>query len=258
MTVATDAGGPRNGRRPGDVSYVSLALPDVGRGERFYGGLLGWSFAPGQLGREQGDGVTPQVGLFDGTPGRDSLDRHRPPLRGAILGYRVADIAASVTRVRELGGVATGVAERPYGLEAECTDGQGLRFFLHQLDDDPIDDGTDLANGLRHGDFAYLTLEVLDLDPAEIFYGGLFGWTFTPGSIEAGRQIGGVTPMAGLWQGDTAGVIPAYRVDDIAIAVEKVRELGGQATEVEQRPYGLAADLCRDDQGIRFHLVQLA
>ena len=256
MTVSTDPIGPRNGTRPGDVSYVSLALPDVARGERFYGGLLGWSFAPGQLGREQGDGVTPQVGLFDGVPASDAPDRNRPPLRGAVLGYRVTDVAASVLRVRELGGAATEVAERPYGLESSCTDDQGLPFYLHQLDDDPIDDGTDLANGLRHGDFAYLTLEVPDLDAAETFYGGLFGWTFTAGSTE-GRQITGVTPMAGLWQGPGVGVVPAYRVDDIATAVEQVGKLGGEATAVEQRPYGLAADLCHDDQGIRFHLLQL-
>jgi predicted enzyme related to lactoylglutathione lyase len=257
MTVAADPTAPHNGRRPGDVSYVSLALPDVARGERFYGDLLGWSFAPGQLGREQSNQVTPQVGLFDGLPGRDSLDQNRPLLRGAVLGYRVAEITESVTRVGELGGTATEVAQRPYGLETECADNQGLPFFLHQLDDDPSDDGTDLANGLRHGDFAYLTLEVPDLGDAERFYGGLFGWTFTPGSGEAGRQIAGVTPMAGLWQGSDSGVVPAYRVDDIAAAVDKVTALGGQATDVEQRPYGLAADLCRDDQGIRFHLLQL-
>jgi predicted enzyme related to lactoylglutathione lyase len=257
MTVASDPTTPRNGRRPGDVSYVSLALPDVARGEHFYGELLGWTFAAGQLGREQGERVTPQVGLFDGCPGRDSLDQNRPLLRGAVLGYRVAEIAESVIRVRELGGTATEVGQRPYGLEAECADSQGLPFFLHQLDDNPGDDGTDLANGLEHGDFAYLTLEVPDLGAAEAFYGALFGWTFAAGSAEAGRQIEGVTPMAGLWQGADSGVIPAYRVDDIAAAVEKVAALGGQATDAEQRPYGLAADLCRDDQGIRFNLLQL-
>jgi hypothetical protein len=64
--------------------------------------------------------------------------------------------------------------------------------------------------------------------------------------------------MAGLWQGDDPGVIPAYRVDDIGTAIETVKVLGGHPSTVEQRPYGLAADLCHDDQGIRFHLIQLA
>jgi predicted enzyme related to lactoylglutathione lyase len=230
---------------------VSLALSDVARGERFYGGLLGWTFIPGQLGREQGEHVTPQVGLWNGV--REGGAR----LRGTVLGYRVDDIEEAVTRVRKLGGTATGAAARPYGREAECVDDQGVPFFLHQLDDDPVDDGTDMANGRHHGDFGYLTLEVSDLATAEAFYGALFGWTFSAGSDESGRQISGVTPMAGLWQGDTPGVIPAYRVDEIAVAVGRVEELGGRAGVVEQRPYGLAADFCLDDQGTRFHLLEL-
>jgi hypothetical protein len=55
--------------------------------------------------------------------------------------------------------------------------------------------------------------------------------------------------MAGLWQGDTPGVVPAYRVDEIAVDVDRVEKLGGQASVVEQRPYGLAADLCLQRSG---------
>ena len=241
----------RNGRRPGDVSYLSLALEDVAAGERFYGALLGWTFSPGQLGREQGDDVTPQVGLWDGVgPGRERD-------HGAVLGFRVSDIGEAVARVRELGGRAADPARRPYGLESACRGVDGVPFFLHQLDDHPVDDGTDLTNGRRHGDVAYLTLEVPALAAAQAFYGGLFGWTFAAGSVPSGLQITGVTPMAGLWQGATPGVVPAYRVDDIAAAVDLVVQLGGTPGTVERRPYGLAADLCLDDQGVRFHLLQL-
>ncbi|MGO9457659.1 MAG: VOC family protein [Acidimicrobiales bacterium] len=241
----------RNGLRPGDVSYISLAVPDVGRAERFYARLLGWSFSPGRLGREQGDQVTPQVGLWDGVrPGRATE-------RGPVLGYRVAEIAESVERVRALGGEADDPVARPYGLEAACTDNQGLVFFLHQLDDNPVDHGIDLTNGRRHGDVAYITLGVPRLAEAETFYGGLLGWTFSPGSSNAGRQIAGVTPMAGLWAGGHHGAVLAFRVDELAAAVEAVRALGGEAGAVERRPYGLAADNCADDQGVRFHLLQL-
>jgi len=255
------SGRPRNGRRPGDVSYLSLALPDVARGERFYAGLLGWTFPVGQPGRpqgddvtpevQQGDGVTPEVGMWDGArPGRAAT-------RGAVPGFRVEDIGVSVVRVRDLGGTATDAVERPYGLEAECSDNQGLPLFLHQLPDEPADDGTDLTNGRQHGDVAYLTFEVADLGLAEAFYGPLLGWSFSAGSVDEGRQITGVTPMAGLWAGGTPGLIPAYRVDDIGVAVARTAELGGVAGPIDERPYGLAADFCRDDQGIRFHLVEL-
>jgi predicted enzyme related to lactoylglutathione lyase len=233
------------------VSSLSLALPDVERGERFYAGLLGWTFTPGQPGREQGASVTPQVGLWTG---------HRAGcevVRGAVPGYRVAVIGDAIARVRELGGAASAAVGRPYGLEAACADNQGLPFFLHQLPDHPVDDGTDRANGLRHGDVAYLTIGVPVLGAAESFYGPLFGWSFSSGSTPDGRQIGGVTPMAGLWAGEAPGVVPAYRVDDLGAAVARVEELGGHAGAVDERPYGLAADLCTDDQGIRFNLLQL-
>ena len=47
-----------------------------------------------------------------------------------------------------------------------------------------------------------------------------------------------------------------YRVDDIAVAVERVRAAGGTATEPERQPYGITSD-CVDDQGTRFHLGRL-
>ena len=63
--------------------------------------------------------------------------------------------------------------------------------------------------------------------------------------------------MSGLWQTDAPGVVLAYRVDDIQPAVAQVGTLGGTASSVEERPYGLAADNCVDDQGTIFHLLQL-
>lgn len=98
---------------------------------------------------------------------------------------------------------------------------------------------------------------------AEAFYGAVLGWSFTPGSSPPGRQIEGVTPMSGLFQADTPGVVLAYRVDDIHAAVAKVGELSGTASPVEERPNGLSADSadsadnCVDDQGTVFHLLQL-
>jgi predicted enzyme related to lactoylglutathione lyase len=48
----------------------------------------------------------------------------------------------------------------------------------------------------------------------------------------------------------------AFRVDDIRAAMETVTELGGTASPIEERPYGLASDNCADDQGTVFHLMQ--
>ncbi|MGH8919659.1 MAG: VOC family protein, partial [Actinomycetes bacterium] len=38
---------PRNGVRHGDVSYITLGLPDLARARAFYGTVLGWRFSPG-------------------------------------------------------------------------------------------------------------------------------------------------------------------------------------------------------------------
>jgi predicted enzyme related to lactoylglutathione lyase len=242
----------RNGHRQGDISYISLGLPDPERGAVFYRALLGWSFSSGQADVRQGDEVTPQVGMFNGTRA-DGSTTH-----GAVLGYRVDDLESTVRRVRDAGGTADDPLARPYGHESACVDNQGLPFYLHQLLDSPTDDEGDLSNGRQHGDIGYVTLGVPTLPSAEEFYGQVLGWTFTPGSHAQGRQIQGVTPMSGLWETDTPGAILAYRVDDIRAAVATVNELGGAGSRVEERPYGLAADNCADDQGTVFHLLQLA
>ncbi|HEX3839600.1 MAG TPA: VOC family protein [Acidimicrobiales bacterium] len=241
----------RNGHRPGDISYISLGIPDPARGAAFYGALLGWSSSPGQSGEGQVDEVTPQVGMFNGTRAYGSV------AFGAVLGYRVDDVAAVVARVRDAGGTANDPEERPYGLESSCLDNQGVPFYLHQLLDSPTDDDGDLSNGRQHGDIAYVSLGVPVLAQAEEFYGQVLGWTFTPGSHPQGRQIQGVTPMSGLWQTDTPQAVLAFRVDDIRTAMEMVTELGGTPSPIEERPYGLASDNCADDQGTVFHLMQL-
>jgi predicted enzyme related to lactoylglutathione lyase len=109
----------RNGHRQGDISYISLVLPDPARGEAFYGALLGWSFSPGQMGREQGGEVTPEVGLWNGARSGGTV------VPGVILGYRVNDVATVAVRVRSAGGVAKEPQERPYGIESKCVDNQG-------------------------------------------------------------------------------------------------------------------------------------
>jgi uncharacterized protein len=61
-------------------------------------------------------------------------------------------------------------------------------------------------------------------------------------------------PMLGLpTDGASARVLPMWRVDDVAAAVERVRAAGGTATDPERKPYGTTAD-CTDDQGMPFSL----
>lgn len=233
----------RHGTRPGDVSYITLGVPDLDRARAFYGTVLGWRFSPGTIENgAQVDTVIPAVGLWGGA---------QPS--GAVLGYRVDDIGAAVARVRDLGGTATEPRDEPYGLAADCVDDQGVAFYLHQL---PAAGRPAPPNGHQPGDISYITLAVPDPARAAAFYGEAVGWSGPPNRTEHGFQVDSATPMIGIGPagpGRPAGVVLAYLVSDIAAAVDRIRAAGGTATDPVQRPYGLESD-CTDDQGIAFYL----
>jgi uncharacterized glyoxalase superfamily protein PhnB len=108
--------------RDGDVGYITLHVPDDERATAFYGSVLGWQFTPGNVDRGwNAEGVTPMVGIGGGAA------EYR-----AQLCYKVSDIAAAITRVRDHGGRADEPGQQPYGLLAECTDDQGVMFHLWQ------------------------------------------------------------------------------------------------------------------------------
>jgi uncharacterized glyoxalase superfamily protein PhnB len=114
------------GTAHGEISYLTIGLPDMARARSFYGTVLGWEFTPGhtpggwnvQLG---GTEVRPMTGMHGGA--------EHPVV---VPMYTVEDITTAVTRVREAGGTATDPAQQPYGITADCTDNQGSRFYLGQ------------------------------------------------------------------------------------------------------------------------------
>lgn len=219
----------------GDIGYAWLSVPDVARAEAFYSAVLGWEYDPGSVpeGRQIRD-RRPGLGLGGGAA--------RPAL---ACSYGVDDVAAAVERVRAAGGTSSEPEQRPYGAAADCVDDQGMTFALHEVS------GTGSrppANGAGQGDLSYLTLEVPDLDRAHDFYAAVLGWTYNAGGVE------GVVPMTGISGGHAeAALVPMWRVDDVAAAVERVRAAGGTATDPERRSYAVTAD-CTDDQGARFYL----
>jgi predicted enzyme related to lactoylglutathione lyase len=235
----------RHGTRHGDVSYITLAVPDAVASRRFYGQVLGWSFGTGPLESQgnQTEQVIPQVGLWPESAWREGVTP------GAILSWRVDDIIVAVERVRVAGATATDPVQMPYGLQAECTDGNGLRFWLHEL---PPPGRSARPNGERHGDISYVVLLVADLARARELFASVLGWSFTPG--RTGLQVEGPSPMTGMSEGGP-GVELCYRVDDISAAVQRVAGAGGRPGPVETRPYGLESR-CADDQGIEFYLHQ--
>lgn len=105
----------------GDLVYVTFEVVDSARARAFYGDVLGWGFTPGGVADGwQVEGAA--AGLQGGHPHATTL-----PM------WKVDDLAAAVVRVRAAGGTSTDPVTRPYGLEAECADDQGTRFYLGQL-----------------------------------------------------------------------------------------------------------------------------
>lgn len=229
----------------GDIVYVSLQVPDASRARAFYGAVLGWRF--GEPPRRQVQGQAIHIGVWDGPPygGAGSP--------GIFTVRRVADLAAAVRRIRELGGTATDPYQDEHGLMADCRDDQGNPFTLVEM---APSEPRSPENGEGPGDIAYLTLSPGDEERGSRFYGGLFGWEFTPGHVPHGLQVSGPRPMTGMWGGTGRPLAePVFLVPDVTAAVRRIRELGGTATDPHSEPYGLAAE-GTDDQGLSFGLMQ--
>jgi len=109
-------------RRDGDLIYVTLEVADPARTLAFYGAVLGWRSRPGRTpGGWQVEDTTPMIGVSGG----------HAETTGVPV-WQVADVAAAAGRVRAAGGTSTEPHREPYGLIAECTDDQGIRFSLTQ------------------------------------------------------------------------------------------------------------------------------
>jgi len=225
-------------QRQGDVGYAWLTVPDPDRAAAFHAAVLGWEYEPGHTpGGRNVVGQSLPMGIGRGEPGWH-------------LSYAVDDVAGAVKRVRAAGGTASDPEDRPYGPAADCVDDQGMVFALHGAGVGPRPP----ENGARPGDLSYLTLEVADSARARALYGAVLGWRFMPGRVEDGWNVEGAVPMTGMHGGHpTSTVVPMWKVDEVAAAVERVRAAGGTAGEPERMPYGTIAE-CADDLGIRFYL----
>ncbi len=112
------------------------------------------------------------------------------------------------------------------------------------------------------GELKFFEIGVADTAHARAFYGSLFGWRFEPVPAGDGSEITTPNVRGGL-HGDDAGAAPYvfFEVEDMASAVDHVRELGGAVEEVDVRDDENIArfgrfKLCRDDQGSPFGLHQ--
>lgn len=163
------------------------------------------------------------------------------------LHLEVDDVDASTERARRNGAaVEREPADQPYGRSSVIVDPFGHRWILLRR---PAQ-----ATRLRQGDIANVSMVARDAHRAKEFYEAVLRVPFSPGHAGTWRSEE-TRPPLGIWSSEGAEpeVQLSYRVDDIAAAVERVREAGGRADEPERKPYGLLAN-CVDDQGATFRL----
>jgi uncharacterized protein len=111
------------------------------------------------------------------------------------------------------------------------------------------------------GEPSFFSIGVQDAERGRAFYAALFGWAMEP--QRNGFSITTAGAPGGIHGGDP-GASPYlfFRVDDIEAALERVRELGGSAAEMDlgEDAESVATfgrfKLCRDDQGSPFGLHQ--
>jgi uncharacterized glyoxalase superfamily protein PhnB len=116
-------GAPKQAVRHGGAGYFTFQVPDDTAAKDFYGAVLGWQFSPGSVPDAWGiEGNGLQGGLWGG-PGRQV---------GWKLMYAVDDLQSALARVRDHGGRTGEVEQHPYGQTVDCTDNQGIEFWLWQ------------------------------------------------------------------------------------------------------------------------------
>jgi uncharacterized glyoxalase superfamily protein PhnB len=180
-----------------------------------------------------------------------------PKARGGVsqsLRLEVADVDATVRRAVDLGAeLERPVADYPYGRMGVIVDPFGHRWMVAAA---PRPAAAEPAAPLRHGDVAYTSLWVPDVERAAAFYAAVLGWRYAAGGGPRGRQVEGLTQRIGLWGGEQhPTTFLSFAVDDVAAATERVRAAGGRADEPTREPYGLTA-MCADDQGMPFAVYE--
>jgi predicted enzyme related to lactoylglutathione lyase len=114
------------------------------------------------------------------------------------------------------------------------------------------------------GELTFFELGVADAERGRAFYTSLFGWMLEPGPGGGGGFSVATPNVQGGVHGGDPGAAPYlfFAVDDIDVACERVRELGGEVedADVEGDAETVAKfgrfKLCRDDQGSPFGLHQ--
>lgn len=224
--------GERTQYPPGTFSWTDLSTTDPDAARAFYAALFGWEADD----MPAGEGVVysmMRVGDKHVAAIAAQPDAQReagvPPLWNSYVTVASADDAAA--RAAELGGT---VHAPPFdvldaGRMAVVQDPQGAFFMVWEPRRHV---GAGLVN--EPGALVWNELAAADLDAAQAFYSGLFGWSIAP--FEGSEQLylsirNGERSNGGMREATPPGTPPHwlvyFGVDDLDASLERVRELGG-------------------------------
>ena len=111
------------------------------------------------------------------------------------------------------------------------------------------------------GEVVHVEFPSADIERAQRFWSGLFGWNFGESVMpDMEYRMAQVTEQAGaaLMQTDDHPGHPNFYLatDDIDASIAKARELGGQADDKMPVPTHGWFSACKDSEGNAFHLWQ--
>ncbi|HEX4004872.1 MAG TPA: VOC family protein [Acidobacteriaceae bacterium] len=171
---------PQIDRHPaGNFAWMELATTDQPAAKTFYSTLFGWTAMDFPMGPDSFYTMFSLGGRLTGATFTLSA-----PERAAGIGphwqlyVAVADADASARRAEELGGKVVHPAfdVMTFGRMAVIQDPTGAYFSLWQARDHQ---GMGVYG--ENGALCWADLQTRERDQAMAFYGGLFGWEFTPG-----------------------------------------------------------------------------
>ena len=251
--------GERTEYTPGAFCWSDLSTTDQDAAKTFYSGLFGWEAEDMPI----GDGSNYSMMRLDGkevaaiaVQPDQQREAGAPPMWNSYVSVDSADEAAE--KAKELGG---NVHAPPFdvmeaGRMGVIQDPQGA----HVLAWEPRKHfGAALVNA--PGALSWNELGTPDLDAAESFYGGLFGWTFTPfkGSpapyvaiMNGDKYNGGVREQEG--DGVPSHWLVYFGTDNVGAALEKVEELGGRRLSEPIDMQTAKIGIVQDPQGAVFAL----
>jgi predicted enzyme related to lactoylglutathione lyase len=109
------------------------------------------------------------------------------------------------------------------------------------------------------GNVIHYEISATDVDRAQRFWNGVFGWEFGASVMPDGEyRMARTSEQAGaaLMPGEPGHPNVYFDVDDIEASLAKVRELGGEGDEKQPVPQMGWFAACKDSEGNAFHLWQ--